>query len=218
MGQLNLESEDKIMDKIKNIIFDMGNVLLRYDPWVSLHHFCKTQEEKEIIYRELFQGPEWVMADEGLITNGQRYDFVKNRVPKEMHHLLKLIVENWDMCMEEVPGAKEFVIRKREEGYGCFVLSNACNRFYHYFPRFYDLNLFHGVVVSSDVKMIKPNPMIYQYVTYTYGLKPDECLFIDDLKENVEAAVGVGMKGFLFQDNYQLLKKTLTHTPLGYML
>ena len=75
---------------IKNIIFDMGNVLLRFDPWVSLHHFCKTQEEKEIIYRELFQGPEWVMADEGLITNGQRYDFVKNRVPKEMHQLLNL--------------------------------------------------------------------------------------------------------------------------------
>lgn len=197
------------MGEIKNLIFDMGNVLMKFDPWVSLDYFCKSSKEKEIIYQELFKGPEWIMADEGIITNGQRYDFVKNRVPEELHQSLKLIVENWDMCMKEIPGAKTFVEKKRAEGYRCFVLSNACNRFYHYFPHTYDLNLFHGVVVSSQVKMIKPNLMIYQYLIHTYGLIPEECLFIDDVTENVEGAIKAGMKGFLFENNYDTLEGRL---------
>ena len=89
------------------------------------------------------------------------------------------------------------------------MLSNACNRFYGYFPRFYDLNSFEGVVVSSDVKMIKPNLEIYQYILNTYNLNPAECLFIDDVKANVEAAEEAGMKGFVFQNNYEEIKSAL---------
>ena len=82
----------------------------------------------------------------------------------------------------------------KEKGYHTYVLSNACNRFYGYFPRFYDLNTFEGVVVSSDVKMIKPNPAIYEYILKAYNLNPEECLFIDDMEANIEAAERAGMK------------------------
>ena len=197
------------MQKIKNIIFDMGRVLLKFDPQVSLDIYCETSEDKELLYKELFEGPEWIMGDEGTITNGQRYELVKERVPERLHRALKLIVENWVMCMEPVEGALDFYKLVKEKGYQTFVLSNACNRFYGYFPRFYELDSFQGVVVSSDVKMIKPNPAIYEYILKTYNLKPEECLFIDDVEVNVEAAKAAGIKGFVFRNNYEELKELL---------
>ena len=197
------------MDTVKNIIFDMGRVLLKFDPNVSLTAFCNQPEDRELIYKELFEGPEWVWADEGKITNGQRYDLVKERLPKRLHKSLKLVVENWDMCMEPVEGAIEFYQYVKEKGFHTYVLSNACNRFYSYFPKSYDLNSFEGIVVSSDVKMIKPDPSIYDYILKTYQLKAEESLFIDDLEINVAAARKAGMKGFVFRNNYDQLKNML---------
>lgn len=197
------------MKEVKNIIFDMGRVLLKFDPYVSLDTYCETPDDKNLLYKELFEGPEWIMGDEGKITNGQRYELVKERVPKRLHRALKLVVENWVMCMEPVDGALDFYKLVKEKGYQTFVLSNACNRFYGYFPRFYDLDSFEGVVVSSDVKMIKPNPAIYEYILKTYALNPAECLFIDDVEANIEAARAAGIKGFVFKNNYDELKKAL---------
>ena len=68
---------------------------------------------------------------------------------------------------------------------------------------------FDGVVVSSNVKMIKPYPEIYEYILKTYGLKAEECLFIDDVEANVEAAKAAGMKAFVFRNNYEELKEIL---------
>ena len=197
------------MKIIKNIIFDMGRVLLQFEPYVSLNKYCENEEDKELIYKELFKGPEWIMGDEGIITNGQRYELVKERIPERLHQTLKLVVENWDMCMEPVTGALEFYKLVKEKGYHTYILSNACNRFFHYFPKHYDLNSFDGVVVSSNVKMIKPNPNIYEYILETYHLKPEECFFIDDVKENIEAANKVGIEGFIFENDYEKVKEFL---------
>ena len=198
-----------MMKNVKNIIFDMGRVLLKFDPYVSLNTYCDNKEDMDLLYKELFEGPEWIMGDEGKITNGQRYELVKERVPERLHRALKLIVENWVICMEPVEGALEFYKYVKEKGYNTYVLSNACNRFYSYFPRYYDLDSFEGVVVSSDIKMIKPTPSIYEYILKTYKLKPEECLFIDDVEVNVKAAEEMGIKGFVFKNNYEELEEVL---------
>jgi len=70
---------------IKNIIFDMGNVLLSYNPQIPLDLYCRSQEAKDIIRRELFEGPEWVQGDYGYISNLGRYEPVSRRVPAEFH-------------------------------------------------------------------------------------------------------------------------------------
>lgn len=197
------------MKEIKNIIFDMGRVLLQFDPYVSLNVYCEKEEDKELIYKELFKGPEWIMGDEGKITNGQRYELVKERIPQRLHQTLKLVVENWDICMKPVEGALDFYQLVKDKGYHTYVLSNACNRFYNYFPKFYDLKSFDGVVVSSDVKMIKPNPAIYEYILGKYDLNPEECFFIDDVEINIEAAKKAGMEGFVFQGDYARVKEFL---------
>ena len=66
---------------IRNIVLDMGNVLLDYNPEFVMDTFCSSEEEKDIIRRELFEGPEWEMADSGDIKDKDRFDLVKSRVP-----------------------------------------------------------------------------------------------------------------------------------------
>ena len=188
---------------IKNVVLDMGNVLLSYDPHVILDKVCETEEEKQLILTNLFESEIWLMGDRGEITNDERYDLAKEHLPEKLHPKLKECVAHWDICMLPIAGAKEFCHRCREEGYRIYVLSNACNHFYDYFPRYYDIDLFDGVMVSSDVHLIKPDTRIYELLCETYGLEPQECVFIDDRPENVEAAERVGMKGIVFDGDYE---------------
>lgn len=194
---------------IKNVIMDMGNVLLSYDPHVILNKVCDTEEEKQLILTHLFQSDIWLMGDRGEIKNEERYDLAKEYLPKELHPKLKECVAHWDVCMLPINGAKEFCKKCREQGYRLYVLSNACDHFYDYFPKYYDLDSFDGVLVSSDVRLIKPDTRIYELLCGTYDLKPEECVFIDDRPENVEAAEHVGMQGIVFEGDYAVLIKKL---------
>ncbi len=194
---------------IKNIILDMGNVLLDYNPNVILDRVCENTDEKKVIFNELFQGPEWIMGDYGKITNSERFDRVKERLPAELHHKLKQCVEEWDICMVPIDGAQEFCRRVKAQGYSIYVLSNACSKFYEYFPKHYDLDFFDGIVVSSDVHIIKPDIEIYKYLLDKYSLNAEECLFIDDREENVNGARMAGMNAVKFDNNYEQIKKYL---------
>ena len=191
---------------IKNIVFDMGNVLLDYNPNVILDKVCETEEEKAIIKRELFEGPEWRLGDLGTITNAERFEGVSKRVPKELHAKLKECVDHWSICMVPVESAMEFVDEVQDKGYDIYIISNAYQDFYQYFPKHFALERFKGIVVSSDIHILKPDLEIYQYFLDTYKLVPDECLFIDDLQKNVEGARAAGMQAVQFCNNYQEIK------------
>ena len=132
----------------------------------------------------------------------EMYESVKKRIPEAFHSQLLKCVEDWEVCMKPMEGAKDFCDKAKEKGYKLYVLSNASKKFYKYFPRLVELDYFDGSVVSCDVHMIKPQPEIYQYLLEKYGLNPKECLFIDDREENVAGAKAVGMQGYLFRNDY----------------
>lgn len=188
---------------IKNIVLDMGNVLLDYDPEVCLNKFLGTEKDRAVIRRELFEGPQWIEGDLGYIKDAERFYEVSKRVPERLHEALKNCVLEWMMCMHPVPGAREFCDEAKEKGYKLYVLSNASDAFYDYFPRFAPLSYFNGVVVSCDIHMIKPERGIYEYLFEQYHLLPEECFFIDDREENVEAAKRTGMNGAVFQRDFE---------------
>ena len=187
---------------IKNVVLDMGNVLLDYNPEFVMNKFCSSEEEKKIIRKELFNGPEWKMGDRGDIKDKDRFDIVKNRVPEKYHAALKNCADRWDICMTPLKGAKEFCEQIKASGLGIYVLSNTSDMFYVYFPKFLPLDFFDGVFVSSDYLMLKPDVAIYEKFLEKYGLKADECLFIDDREENVSGARKAGMNGFVFKGSY----------------
>ena len=190
---------------IKNVILDMGNVLLHFDPEVSLNKYCKTEEEKNIIRKNLFQGKEWVMSDAGEISDKDKFDKVKDKVPQQYHETLKNVAENWDMCMTPLDGAKEFCDYIKNKGYGIYILSNASDKFYEYFPKFLPLSYFTGYVASCDIHMIKPNKEIYEYILKKYNLVAEECLFIDDVEKNVEGAKKVNIHAEVFKNDYNAI-------------
>ena len=194
---------------IKNIVLDMGNVLLNFDPEAVLNKFCSSDDEKKVIRKELFNGPEWLMGDRGDIKDSDRFDLVKLRVPEKYHEALKNCAFKWDFCMDPLPGAREFCEAVKEQGYGIYVLSNASDLFYKYFPNLLPLDFFDGIFVSSDYKMLKPDEEIYRTFLEKYGLKADECLFIDDREENVIGAKAVGFNGFVFSGDYGKIMELL---------
>lgn len=191
---------------IKNIVLDMGNVLLDFNPGFVVDQFCSSDEEKETIVRELFNGPEWALGDKGVIKDSERFDLVKVRVPEEYHEALKKCADNWDICMVPLEGAKDFIDFVKAKGYGVYVLSNASELFYEYFVRFLPLDYFNGVFVSSDYLMLKPDLEIYETFLDKYGLKAEECLFIDDRIDNVNGAEKAGFNTFQFKGDYEEVK------------
>lgn len=194
---------------IKNIILDMGNVLLDYDPEVVLNYFLEDEEDKAVIRRELFEGPEWVEGDLGHLTDEERFFGVSKRVPGRLHKALKQCAEQWHMCMQPMEGAKEFCDLAKAKGYRLYVLSNASNSFYGYFPRFAPLHYFDGIVVSCDIHIVKPDIRIYQHLLKQYNLVPKECFFVDDMEYNVKGAKDAGMQGEVFQGDFGKIRECI---------
>ena len=192
---------------IKNVVLDMGNVLLDFNPEFVLNTFCSSDEEKEIINKELFNGPEWRLGDKGDIKDKDRFDLVKARVPEKYHSALKNCADKWGICMVPLDGAKAFCECVKQNGFGIYVLSNASDLFYDYFPKFMPLSFFDGVFVSSDYLMLKPDVEIYETFLDKYELNADECLFVDDREDNIEGAKKAGMNTFRFKGDYESVLK-----------
>ena len=103
---------------------------------------------------------------------------------------------------DTVEGAREFCGNVKKAGLRIYVLSNASDLFYTYFPKFLPLDFFDGVFVSADYRMLKPDVEIFKVFLEKYGLKAEECLFVDDLDVNVAGATMAGMKTFRFMGDY----------------
>ncbi len=194
---------------IKNVIFDMGNVLLDFDPCTQLDAACQSEKAKEILIKELYGGEEWIQRDLGNISVDGLYNGVAARIPQEYHADLKKCIEIWHSFMIPLEGAKEFLQKVKNSGYKVFILSNASEDFYTYFTKHFDLDFFDGCIVSADIHIIKPDERIYRYLLGKYNLKAEECLFIDDREDNVKGAESIGIKGFLFRNNYDEIGRIL---------
>lgn len=188
---------------IKNIILDMGNVLLDFSPDFVVNKFCSEDEEREIIKRELFCGQEWVKCDLGLITDEELFECVKKRVPEKYHNSLRLCVDKWDVCMTALDGARDFCRYAKKRGYKLYLLSNASKRIYDYFESFLPFDFFDGYVISCDVHIVKPDKKIYQLLLDKYNLIADECLFIDDREDNVLSAQKLKINTYQFENDFE---------------
>ena len=196
---------------IKNIIFDMGNVLLDYNPDAAMQMLGINEKAKPVIMKELFGGNEWVQLDLGNISIDEAFENIKQRIHEEYHSDLRKCIDGWDVCMVPVEGAKDFCEFVKSNGFGVYVLSNAHKSFYSYLPRYFDLDFFDGVVVSADVHTVKPDIKIYKHLLEKYSLKAEECLFIDDRADNVDGALKSGMKAVQFKNDFEEIKQYLKH-------
>ena len=194
---------------IRNIVFDMGNVLIRFDPLLFIEREGITdQEDRKIILDELFNSVEWAQMDRGILEEKTAEPFILKRFPERLHPAVCNLLYHWAIPGDEFPGMRELVAELKEVGYRLFLLSNASAAQHRYWPLFPVSRYFDGKLISCDVKVVKPMREIYQIFTDRFLLDPEECLFIDDAPANVAAAITCGWNGIVFHgDAVQLRLK-----------
>ena len=194
---------------IRNIVFDMGNVLIRFDPSLFIDREGITDpEDRRLILDELFNSVEWAQMDRGILEEKTAEPFILERFPERLHPTVSNLLHHWAIPGDEFTGMRELVADLKNAGYGLFLLSNASTAQHRYWPLFPVSRYFDGKLVSCDVKVVKPMREIYQIFTDRFLLDPEECLFIDDAPANVAAAITCGWNGIVFhQDAAQLRRK-----------
>jgi len=188
---------------IKNIIFDLGNVLLDFNPKVYVQSKI-TEEKVEEIYKCIFQSEEWAMLDRGIISEE---DYKANIINRNIENekLINLIFENWYDILVPIKNNVDVLKKLKQSGYKVYYLSNFHLAAFEHVTKNHDFfQCFDGGVVSYKEKLLKPEKEIYEKIIERYNLDPSQTVFIDDLKENVKAAMESGLKGIILNNSKDL--------------
>ena len=194
---------------IKNIVFDMGQVLINFDADRYTARFVPDPADYGLIHRELFRSVEWVQMDRGSITDEEAVAAVCSRLPARLHQAVRDILDNWHQDIPPLDGIYELVQELKEKGYGIYLLSNTSARFHSFRKNIPALRFFDGEFISADHHLVKPEPGIYQKFLAQFSLEGDQCVFIDDVPLNVEGAVRCGIHGIVYHGDPDLLRRQL---------
>ncbi|VYU58318.1 HAD-IA family hydrolase [Clostridium tertium] len=187
----------------KNVIFDLGNVLLSFSPMDYLKSKI-TEDRISNVFKAIFQSEEWVMLDRGTITEKEA---IKNIIDRNLEYRddINLAFEDWYDILSPIEDTITVLEDLKEKGYKVYYLSN----FHHLaFEEVVKKNkffkLFDGGVVSYAEKIIKPEEAIYKLILERYNLNPSETIFIDDTKANIEGANELGISTVFLEDTSSL--------------
>jgi putative hydrolase of the HAD superfamily len=195
---------------IQNIVFDMGGVLLRFEPELFVSRYTDSEEDRTLLVREVYRSCEWVQLDRGSLTGEEVWQAVCARLPERLHGIARKLIFEWDQPAPlPVEGMEELVRELRGNGYGIYLLSNAGVRHHEYWQHLPVSKLFDKTVISADLLLLKPEKEIYEELYRQCGLDPAECLFIDDLPTNIEGARCTGMDGCVFYNDIPYLRRQL---------
>ena len=194
---------------VKNIVFDLGGVLIDFDPDRTLARFFRTEDAQQV-HRVLFEGDLWPQLDLGRMSLLQIADEACKTLPAHLHTALRDMLGRWWSFMPPIDGMEEFVRALKENGYRVYLLSNTSDDLYKNFQNYPVLSLMDGVIASCDYGVLKPDPRLYRALYAKYALDPSECFFVDDMPQNIEGAAKTGMTGFCFaQRNLDKLREAM---------
>ena len=207
---LHVSGEGVTENMIKNIIFDMGNVLIYFNRDVFLDRVgLKDPDDRELLKREVYLSLEWSRMDRGSLTDEEASEIIAQRVPERLREAVNRLVGEWDRPILPIPGMEQLIRELKANGYGIYLLSNASVRQHAYWPKVPAFDLFDGTLISADVHLVKPQPEIYELMCSTFSLRREECVFIDDATPNAEGAFFVGMPAIVFHDDVRELRNKL---------
>lgn len=195
---------------IKNIVFDMGNVLFDFKPSEYIRRLGYTGRDAEILEMEVFLTPEWSATDRGTLKPPQAAQILAQRVPAHLQAAVEpLVCHWWEGDLMPVPGMGDLIRELKSNGYRIYLLSNASRDIYEYFHRLPAADCFDGLLVSADWLLAKPQHEIYEKLYARFDLIPAECFFIDDRTDNVEVARLTGMNATVFRGDVSRLRREM---------
>lgn len=193
---------------IKNIVFDFGNVIIKWNVDDILRNYATNNEELEKLKKEIFQSEEWDKLDRGSLSAEQAEKIFENRLPSELKCKAKEIMNSWFEKVEFHKEVCEFIKSLKDRGYKVYGLSNTTVQFYEYIRDLEIGKYFDGFLISAVEKMMKPDEEIYYRLFEKFELKPDECFFLDDTEKNIVASKKCGMQGMVFDiSKFEEIKK-----------
>ena len=192
---------------IKNIIFDIGNVLLKFNP---KEYFSKMFENEEIgntMCDLIMQSEIWKQYDLGNCTlEDVKNDFILKK-PLLKDEICKML-DLWLPILKPLNESFKVMEDLKKEGYKVYLLSNLSEDAFNYIDKEYHLfDKVDGYVVSFKEHVSKPDFKIYDILVSRYNLNKEECVFLDDTKVNVDAAIAFGMSAIHFMEEKSSLKE-----------
>ena len=200
---------------IKNILFDMGNVLIRFEPATFIRRLGIADPADEgLLMRQVYRSIEWVQLDRGVLTEPEALAKIKARLPERLGEAAEKLVSFWDRPLLAVEGMEELCAELAGAGYELYLLTNAGPRHREYWPRFPVSRFFpeDRICRSADWQLLKPEREFYEKALAMFSLKREECLFIDDSPNNAEGADRCGIHALVFHGDAGLLRQDLRET------
>ena len=185
------------MKKPKNIIFDVGDVLLDYRWQQMLMDYGLDESEAYRVGRELFDDPDglWHEYDLGVKSQEEIIQEFEQKHPKDAE-VIRWFISHGEYMHVARPAIWKLVHQLKEAGYHLYILSNYPEILFKKHTQYADfMDDMEGMVVSYMLHVGKPERIVYQTLCDRYGLNKEECLFFDDRAENVQGAIEFGRRG-----------------------
>mgnify|MGYP003294352726 CR=1 FL=1 len=194
---------------IKNVIFDLGKVLINNDPSEYLRKYGYDEEKYQALLDAIWTDSLW--GDMDIAKYESFKDIIEIYVEKHKElepELRRFFAEDWMELYVAYDDTVKFYNEVYEQGYDIYLLTNFSKDGYEYISNKFDFfKKAKGAVVSSHLKISKPDMRIYKYLLETYNLNPDECIFIDDSVANINASNELGIHGIVYTDIENLRKE-----------
>ena len=194
--------------KIQTIIFDLGGVLIDWNPeYVYLKEFNGDRIKMKWFFENICTSSWNEQQDGGKLMKEATKERVK--LFPEYKKLIEMFYGRWEeMLKDEISGTVKIIQDLKKNNYRLIALTNwSAETFPIAIKKYKFLELLEGIVVSGEIKMLKPFKEIYDYTIEKYNLDPKKCVFIDDRLDNVEGAVICGINGIQFESPEKLINK-----------
>ncbi|MDR2038741.1 MAG: HAD family phosphatase [Bacteroidales bacterium] len=196
---------------IKNIIFDLGNVVIKIDPDLTINQFKELGiEDFDSIYTMMKQSDIFDKLDTGKISVSEFHEAIRTHAKRNLTD--EQIDDAWCAMLLDFPDENIELLRRLRTEYQLYLLSNT-NQLHidRYLKKLLKEkgspllpDLFNHTFYSHEIGYRKPNRESFEYVLKAEKLKAAETIFIDDLEHNVIGARSVGMQAYHFTSEQQL--------------
>lgn len=186
---------------LKNIVFDLGNVLVKFDSNELIYSFFnKRQEEVKSFYFDSL----WNEYDQGLYSVEEMIEKGVKQFP-ELELSIEKLMYHWTEFVIPLKDNVAYIKDLKRFGYKVYILSNIPEDDTKYLRSCGVFDNIDGGVFSYEYKKIKPDPEIFNILLEKYNLKASECLFLDDRKDNVESASNLGFETIEVKDSSKVI-------------
>lgn len=185
--------------KIKNIVFDLGGVLIDFNPSNYLKLLGFDQESTDFFVKLVFYSEEWNEYNKSNFDKSFMFNILLEKYPQYSVQLIK-IYENieWKYILYEVREVADYLKSLKSLGYNIYILSDLSEEHYNFNKNLDFFNYIDGGVYSFEIGTTKPSKNNYEVLLKRFLLVPQETIFIDDRLNNVEASKEFGIHGIQF--------------------